>query len=91
LLNDIYKDSKNKQDFSSMVNKSFIYIKPVDRINKIIKSTGIDIDKSYSIIKDVLKTNDPDYTIVDFMIKMNRHIKRKNLTIDYIMDMIRGI
>jgi len=38
-----------------------------------------------------LKTNEPEYVVVDFMIKMNRHIKVKKLTIDYIMDMIRDI
>jgi len=91
LLNDIYKNSKNKQDFSSMVNKSSIYSKSVFKINKIITNSSIDIDKSYSIIKDVLKTDEPEYAVVDFMIKMNRHIKGKKLTIDGIMDMIRDI
>jgi len=74
-----------------MVNKSSIYNKSVDRINKIIKSTGIDTDKSYSIIKDVLKTDDPNYTIVDFMIKMNRHIKGNKLTMKSIMHIIKDI
>jgi len=72
-----------------MVNKSLIYKERVDRINKIIEN--VDIDKSYKVIKNVLKTDEPEYTIVDFMIKINRHIKGENLTMEKIIDLFDGV